>query len=81
MDASTAGTLAIFSRTARHSVNARSSFRVITTSAFDPRIFPFRSASNPDITDSTTIGAAVPRNTPKIEMAVNTVNEANSTPR
>jgi hypothetical protein len=53
----------------------------MTTSALAPRILPLRSASNPDITDRAMMGAAVPRKTPKMEMAVNTVKVANRTPR
>jgi hypothetical protein len=51
-----------------------------TTSAFVARIFVLRSASKPDITDSAMMGAQVPRNTPPIEMAVNTVKVARSAP-
>jgi hypothetical protein len=62
-------------------VNGLSSFRETTTSAFVARILVLRSASKPDITDSAMIGAPVPRKTPKMEIAVNTVKLANSTPR
>src|SRR5581483_5232796 len=44
------------------------------------RIFDFRSASKPDMTDSAMIGAPVPRNTPKIEIAVNRVKFLSSIP-
>ena len=72
---------AIFACTSFQSVNARSSAALITMSALVARIFDFRSASKPDITESAMIGAPVPRKTPKIEIAVNTVNDANSPPR
>ena len=38
--------------------------------AFVPRIFFFRSASNPLITESTTVSAHTPTETPAMEMAV-----------
>ena len=66
--------------TACQSVNGRSSDVLITMSALVARIFAFRSASNPDITDSAMMGAPVPRKTPKIENAVKTVKSANSAP-
>ena len=61
-------------------MNGRSSDVLMTTSALVARIFPLRSASNPDITDSAMMGAPVPRKTPKIDTAVKTVNSANSVP-
>ena len=55
------GMPASLASTACQSVNGRSSCISMTTSAFVDRIFVFRSFSNPDITDSAMIGAAVPR--------------------
>ena len=71
---------ASFASTACQSVNGRPSRVSMTTSAFVDRIFVLRSFSNPDITDSAMTGAAVPRNTPKIDRAVNTVKTENSRP-
>ena len=71
---------ASFASTSCQSVNGRSSRVSMTTSAFVDRIFVLRSFSKPDITDSAMTGAAVPRNTPKIERAVKTVKTENSTP-
>ena len=81
MEATTPRIRLMRSRASFQSVKGLSSARVITTSALAPRIFVLRSASNPDITDRAMIGAAVPRNTPKMEIAVNTVKLANRTPR
>ena len=72
---------ASFASTSFQSTNGRSSRVSTTTSALVDRILVLRSFSNPDITDSAMIGAAVPRNTPNTESAVKTVKIANSTPR
>ena len=80
IEPTTFGMPAIFPSTSSQLVNGRSSPVSITTSALVARIFPLRSASNPDMTESAMIGAPVPRNTPKIETAVKTVKKAKSAP-
>ena len=65
------GTDSTLGRTAFHSLKSDEYLRS-SACAFVPRIFFFRSASNPLITESTTVRAQTPTATPAIEIAVMT---------